>query len=342
MKKSNLVLLVVVVVLTILVVTLYLTKNIDKQSVLRDFAVEDTASISKIFLADKNNNSVTLERIDGVWYVNETYKARKDFIDVLLSTIKNVEVSAPVPEASLNKVLKDLSVTGIKAEIYVDDKIAKTYYVGGVTQNSTGTYMILEGSDFPFVMQIPGFAGYLTVRYLPDVKEWRERVVFNYQFEDMAKVIVDYGLNPDDGFILYNYGDNKFGLTDANGKTVDFPVDTIAIKEYLGRIKFIAFEAFISEELQKHKLDSLSKEPVVGSFKIEDRKGNPKSFEVYLRQNINYAVDEEGVPFEWDIDRVYGIVNDNTEVVLLQYYVIDPITKTINDFNLQRPKEEKL
>lgn len=342
MKKSNLVLLVIVVVLTIIVVTLYFRNNVDKQSVLRDFAVEDTARITKIFLADKNDNSVKLEKIDGVWYVNDIYKARKDFINVLLTTIKNVEVNAPVPEASLDKVLKELSVKGIKTEIYQDDKLVKTYYVGGVTQNSTGTYMILEGSDLPFVMHIPGFAGYLTVRYLPDVKEWRERIIFNYRFENIAKVIVDYGKNPSDGFILHNYGDNKYGVVRADESAVDFLVDTVAIKEYLSAIKFIAYEALISENLQKHKLDSLSKEPMIAKFEIEDKKGNSKSFKIYYRQNVNIVVDEQGIPYDWDVDRLYGIVNNDTEVVFLQYYVLDPITKTINDFNLNRPKPKPL
>ena len=38
---------------------------------LRDFAVQDTASVTKIFLADKKGRSVTLERkATGGWTVN--------------------------------------------------------------------------------------------------------------------------------------------------------------------------------------------------------------------------------------------------------------------------------
>ncbi|MDD2634366.1 MAG: DUF4340 domain-containing protein [Bacteroidales bacterium] len=342
MKKSNLVLLVVVVVLAIIVVILFFRNKHNPKSVLRDFAVEDTASINKIFLADKNNNSVKLEKIDGVWFVNDTYRARKDFVNVLLTTMKNVEVNAPVPEARLDKVLKELSVKGIKTEIYQDDKLTKTYYVGGVTQNNTGTYMILEGSDVPFIMHIPGFAGYLTVRYLPDVKEWRERIIFDYQFKDIAKVSVSYGKNQSDGFVLHNYGDNKYGINMPDESNVSFMVDTVAIKEYLSAVKFIAYETLINEDLQEHKLDSLSKEPMVAKYEVEDRKGNLKSFKTYYRQNVNYSVDEQGVPYDWDVDRLYGIVNDGTEVVFLQYYVLDPITKTIYDFDLNRPKPKPL
>lgn len=334
MKKSNLILLVIVGILTIVVITIYFWENNDKQRVYRDFAVEDTASINKIFLADKNNNSVTLERKGTGWIVNEKYEARRALINVLLTTIRNIEISSPVPKPRVEKVLKDLSVQGIKTEIYQNDKLVKTYYVGGVTMDNTGTYMIMEGSDVPFILALPNFSGYLTVRYLPDIKEWRERVIFNYSVDQIAQVKVEYGNNPDDGFIAYCSEDKKYSITKIDGSKVDFPVDSLAIKEFISRSKFIAFEAFIKEELQQHKLDSLLNQPMAARFEVVDRDGNAKSFRTYLRPNINQAFDTDGNLYEWDIDRLYGIVNNDSEVVFLQYYVIDPITLTINDFNL--------
>ena len=130
MKKSNLILLIALIVLIGVVVVVYFHDKGETKSVFRDFVVEDTASIDKIFLADRNS-SVTLERINNVWMVNGKYPARKDYINVLLTTMRNLEVTAPVPEAKLDKVLKDLSVTGIKTQIYQNGKLYKTYYVGG-------------------------------------------------------------------------------------------------------------------------------------------------------------------------------------------------------------------
>jgi hypothetical protein len=337
MKKSNVVLLIIVVVLAAIVAVVYFWENADEQKVLRDFAVEDTASIDKIFLANRNS-SVTLEKIDGVWMVNKEYLVRKDLINVLLSTIRNVEVSSPVPDAKLDKVLKDLSVTGIKAQIYQKGDLVKTYYVGGVTPDNTGTYMIMEGSDLPFVTQISGFTGYLTVRYLPDVNEWRSRVVFNYRFDQIAKVAVEYPRNPEDGFTVYSNGDNTYGITKPDGSPVNFAVDTVQIKEYIGRVKFIGFEALISEEFQEHKLDSLLKEPMAVRYEVEDRSGKVTSFRAYLRKNINQAVDDEGNLYDWDIDRLYGVINDDSEVIFLQYYILDPISWSIQNFRLDRLK----
>ncbi len=334
MKKSNLVLLIVVVVLTIAVVVIYFWDRGDTQAVYKDFAVEDTASVDKIFLADRNN-SVLLEKINGVWMVNGKYNAREDFINVLLKTFHDIEVSAPVSKSKLDMVMKSLSVKGIKTQIYQNGDLTKTYYVGGVTPNNTGTYMIMEGSELPFVTHIPGFSGYLTVRYLPDVKEWRERIIFNYDYKDIAKVTVDYPQNSSSGFVISSYGNNEFQLTNIDGTPVEFDVDTLAIKTYLGSVKFLGFEAFISEDLQEHKLDSLLNEPMTGRFMIEDQQGNLNSFRTYPRQNINNAFDDDGNLYKWDIDRLYGIVHDDSEVVLLQYYTIDHILWDINRFRLK-------
>ena len=41
-----------------------------------DFSVKDTASIGKIFIADRANHSVSLTRNGGYWLVNGKYRTR--------------------------------------------------------------------------------------------------------------------------------------------------------------------------------------------------------------------------------------------------------------------------
>jgi hypothetical protein len=335
MKKTNLILLIALVIVIAIVAVIYFVDNKSETTVLRDFAVEDTASIDKIFLADKENNSVTLERENGYWMVNGTYKARKDYINVLLTTIKKLEVSAPVPEAKLDKVLRDLSSKQIKCEIYQNGENTKTYYVGGVTEDNAGTYMIMEGSELPFVMHIPGFTGFLTVRYLPYINEWRERIVFNYKFEDIREVAVEYPSNPDDSFIAISNGDNTYDFKNLDGSDVQFEFDTMKVKEYVSRVKFIGFEAYILDEIQQFKIDSLAQEPLAGKFSVTDKNGETKVLKTYLRQNTAGSMDDNGELYPYDIDRLYGVINDDTEAVLLQYYVIDPITFRKSDFAIE-------
>ncbi|MCK9255125.1 MAG: DUF4340 domain-containing protein [Bacteroidales bacterium] len=331
MKKTNIILLIIILVLVIITSGLYFIQNSSNQTSYRDFAVQDTASVDKIFIADKNNNTVLLERKDNYWEANKSFTARRDLTNLLLETFYRIEVSSPVPQSKLDKVLKDISVRGVKCEIYQNGKIAKTYYIGGVTDDNIGTYMIMEGSEQPFIIRIPGFNGFLNVRYNTDINEWREKLIFNYKVQDIAKVVVEYSNFSENSFIAINNGNNSFDLTEINGNKIGFDFDTLKVKTFISSCKLIGFDAFISDSLQQEKYDSLSSLPFVAKYSVEDMQGNIKSFKTYLRQNITKLLDDDGNLYDWDIDYLYGILDDKT-VVLLQYYIIDPIATTKSSF----------
>ena len=51
------------------IVAIYMATNKDKSTIkqeLRDFTVQDTSAIDKIFLVDKASNSILLERLKGI------------------------------------------------------------------------------------------------------------------------------------------------------------------------------------------------------------------------------------------------------------------------------------
>lgn len=337
MNKKNLILIIVlsVIIITItLIIVIPKTQN-EQKNILRNFAVEDTASITKIFLADMNNNTVLLERKDNYWSLNEKYIARKDLINILLETIKNIEITAPVAETKYTNIIKDISSLGTKVEIYQNDKLSKVYYVGKDDSHSMNTYMILDKSEKPFAVNIPGFSGFLSVRYLPIVEEWREKIIFDYQKNNIQKINIYYPENPEANFTLnYNNIDN-FEILDANLKKVNFEIDTLWVKELIDRIKFVGFEAFLDYDIQKQKLDSLSKEPIINKFEITNTEGEKTTLKTYKRKNIGNLVDNDGIVFEWDVDNLYGVVSKNNqeEVILLQYYTFDEICFALTDFD---------
>ncbi|MFQ3579121.1 MAG: DUF4340 domain-containing protein [Bacteroidales bacterium] len=325
MKKTNIILLIIIVLVGLISLIVYYTQTKDTARVYRDFAVEDTASINKIFLADKQGNTITLERKDEYWMVNDKYKARRDLIDVLLTTIKNLEVTMPVPESKLDFVLRSIAAYGIKTEIYQNNKLVKTYYVGGAPENNIGTYMILEGSDVPFVVSIPGFSGFLTIRYNTEINEWRERIIFNYKIEDIYQVKMHYPDQPENSFIAVRNSATNYDLLNYDGSSVNFKFDTLKVKDYIARAKFFGFEAFILDSLQKFKRDSLLTQPMVFEMSVVDVNENKKSFKAYYRQNLDKLLDDNGELYPFDIDRMYAIVDDK-EVVLIQFYVVDQYT----------------
>src|SRR5271156_950833 len=74
-----------------------------------DFAVQDTASITKIFMADKRSTSVTLTKVKpGEWKVNGRFDVRSDAITNLLTTIKMLAVKNIVDPRGAPTVIKNL------------------------------------------------------------------------------------------------------------------------------------------------------------------------------------------------------------------------------------------
>ncbi|MGZ4033712.1 MAG: hypothetical protein ACXVP4_02520, partial [Bacteroidia bacterium] len=174
---------------------------------MRNFAVADTASITKIFLADKEGRTITLERHpEGNWTVNQKYAVRMDALQTLLETIKRVDVKEPVGKKAQDNVIKRLAAKAVKCEIYQNDVLTKAYYVGTETQDNTGTFMIkidpetMKTAEKPFVTYIPGFEGYLTTRYFTEEQGWRDRTVFKYNPLDIKSVKMETPLSPEKGY----------------------------------------------------------------------------------------------------------------------------------------------
>ena len=96
------------------------TLNVDETA----FAVDDTASIGKIFIADMQGKKVILERQKNFWIVNGKFPVRNDYMEMLLSTIKRVTINYPVPQTAMNMVVKEMASHNKKVEIY--DRNGKT------------------------------------------------------------------------------------------------------------------------------------------------------------------------------------------------------------------------
>lgn len=178
-----------------------------------NFAVEDTAAIGKIFLADHDGKTVTLERMNkSEWRVNKKYKARPDAINNLLATVNKITMLYRFPRNAVKPVIQNLASRGIKAEIYDKSGIKiKCYYVGGNNNDETATYFIMENANEPYPCHIPSFNGTVRVRYFTDELDWRDRYVFALQPEDIESVVLDYPLQKSHSFKLFRK-DNDFAV----------------------------------------------------------------------------------------------------------------------------------
>lgn len=341
--KKNLPLIIIALVLAVVAGAVYWLNSGSGTlgNAAEDFAVEDTASISKIFLADKAGNQSTLERQDdGSWTLNGKYVARQDAINTLLKTMKSLEVKSPVGKNARNTVIKDMAARSVKVEVYTSYKSSpdKVYYVGGSTMNNMGTYMLVEDAETPYVMHIPGFTGYLTTRYFTEENKWRSTRLFSTDVTGIESVKMEYMAKPESSFEIALGGGNEVSVRSLQYNTEVESFDTAAVWQYLSNFKSINYEAVL--DFDEQKVDSILGTQVIFQISLKERSGKETLLKAY-RKRSRYKegaiTDQES---EYDVDRMYANVNGEKEIVLIQFFVFDRLLRELQYFETD-PKTMK-
>ncbi|PKP17602.1 MAG: hypothetical protein CVU05_15235 [Bacteroidetes bacterium HGW-Bacteroidetes-21] len=304
------------------------TSTIRKE--LRDFAVPDTASVDKVYMSDKLNQTVTLERKNGVWMVNNKFVARKDAMYVLLKTIARLDIKAPVPKAMLNTVISQMAARSVKVEIYQKGDLTKTFYVGGPTADEQGTFMMLENSSAPFIMQIPGFFGYLSTRFFIEEYLWRDNTLFKTQYKDIRSVSIQYPQGPASSYSVLKNGSNQFEIKDVAQKIIQ-PIDTFQTRDYLSRFQLIAYEGLLYN-ITPERVDSLNKAVPYAIVTLTTNENQITEATIWKVPNYAKAVLFDGTVPEFDPDRMYARMKGDPSIFTVQYYIFDPLLKTTDYF----------
>lgn len=311
------------------------------------FAIEDTTSVTRIFLADKRDNVVSLKKeSNGQWMLNDTLKARNEAVEILLRTMNGLAVKAPVSKTSYNNVITRLAANSVKVEVYQmvyrinmwdkiklfpHEKCTKVYYVGHPTPDNLGTFMMIEGSDTPFVVYLPGLRGYVSARFSALPGDWRDHTIFRTPPDMLQFIRLEFPGEPDQSFLLEKEGSSTIKITQsATGKVLE-RFDTARVVEFVNAYKFIAFESPL-EAAEPAKLDSVTRSQPAHIITIGDVDGKVKSVKTFRRPNYDKQADLDDIIYPWDINRMYALIDDGHELVLVQYFVFDEITRPLSFF----------
>ncbi len=347
MKKYRLTI-IFTILLTLLAVALLLTsRNGTMRQQENDFAVNDTSNITKIFLADKNNHTVKLQRLDeGSWKLNDKYAASSDLVPILLKTLLTIDVKAPVVKAARNNIIRALAVKSVKIEVYQEvyrinlfgriklfphEKCTRTYYVGDATMDNMGTFMLMEGSEEPYIVYIPGFRGFVATRYTAMEIDWRDHTIFSSKLPDIKSVSLQFSEKPEYSFSITNNNNRSFSLASLTDSRPLVRFDTLKVIEYLGSFRRINFESFLND-IPKKEQDSIKSLPPTFLITLNDKMGTQHILKAWRRKALQGELDIEGKPTEWDRDRMYALVEDTGDFVAIQYFVFDRLLAPITWF----------
>ena len=336
-----------VLILAVIAVLLVLQNRKGTLSEKGQFAVEDTASVTKIFLADKRDNMVLLAKdSSGIWQLNDTLKARQEAVNILLKTMKGLAVKAPVSKNSYNNVITRLAANSVKVEVYQNvfridlfdkiklfqhEKLTKVYYVGHPTPDNMGTFMMIEGSDTPFVVYLPGLRGYVSARYSAIPGDWRDHTIFRTPPDDVKFIKLEFPSEPAESFLLEKEGRSTIRITQLSSGKILERFDTASVVQFVSAYKFIAFESPL-DAMEPKVMDSVRGSKPAHIITVGDVSGKVKSIKTFRRPNYDKQEDLDGNIYPWDINRMYALIDDDREMVLVQYFVFDEITRPLSYF----------
>lgn len=280
-NKHNLILLFILITLSIAYYFLIVRKGdstLDPDEV--GFAIADTAAVQSIrfvrMSSDVKQAELSLTRQGNGWLVNGKFPAVQAKVDILLQTLKQIEVREPILEQAKQNMLNLLKQENTEVEIRMQNSDVKRYYVGTHTPDHKGSFMLLQGADNMYVTYIPGFAGYVNTRYSSQEDDWRELLLFSSSSEILQSVSVEYST-----------GEGSFSLQRAS---VDAPWTRVGISDSQSVENYIAGFGKMIAESRAEKYYPGKKEVLLGQtpdilYTVQNFGGEPFTLKLWYRDD---------------------------------------------------------
>jgi len=302
----------------------------------KDFAIEDTAAVSKIFLSKPDGKRILLTRTNGSeWMVNNSFPARKDAVELILKTLIDIKVNGVVAQDEMEYAIKTLATRGTKVEFYTtDSKPEKTWYIGDPTTSRMGTQMLLEKdgkkSSKPYITHLIMERGFLGTRFFLDETLWKDRIVMKCNPKEIKSIQINHTSDTSASYKIEQYELAKFRITNLdNNSTSELP-SQIAVpyfKEF-----FAVYYEYMDEKSPVTLLDSIYS--ALPRHKVMVTMMDGKTYDI---KSYNMPVQEgselDGVVVDYHPERMYIYTSNLGSAVypVVQNLTFDKLVPTLKD-----------
>ncbi|MBO4307336.1 MAG: DUF4340 domain-containing protein [Bacteroidales bacterium] len=349
MKKRNII--IIGAILALGIATFVVWKIYERKSTFRqDFQIEAAAypdAVTKIYMADKENNQVLLEYKDSIWMVDGKWPANQRMVELLLETLSDMRIRSSVNKAAVENVVKLMAARSVKVEVYYKDHRINWFkgkfrlfpfihkeviYVGHDTQDMLATYMLREGDKIPFIVHIPGFRGCLSPRFVVGDLAWRSHSIVSLPVQKIASVELLIPSMPEESFRIERDGEGfVFNLLNPPTRVEGF--DTARVAQLLSSFVNLNFDEY-ARAVPKVELDTTFSRDPRTILRITDVSGKTKELKTYIKYSNPddlRAMPDTTMYEVFDLNRLYAIL-DNSDTVLIQYYSFDNILQPASFF----------
>ena len=314
------------------------SQNLKKLSTI--FAIKDTETVTKIFMADMFGEKVLLSKTEAGWLVDQDKPAADYKINNLLATLSSIQIAQPISKQMQPVIIEMLAVESVKVEVYANqplftifgkpfftkERLIKTYFFGDATPTSLGSYASLQGMSEPYVIAKPGFRGYVSPIFSPKPIDWFSHKIFSTKLTQIQKAsFVDFE-HPENSFFVEKAGPRNFSLFDSHNNLVK-EYDTTLLINMLSEFRERNYELFLQKMTQAER-DSIIQSKIFKTISIVDVDNQTTIMNLY-HQIDSGSLYEDGklikeVHYENNKDRCYAIMNNNTgEIFTVQFFHFD-------------------
>lgn len=294
-----------------------------------DFAVVDVDKITEIKIFS-NANELMLKKEFNSWKVNNKYQVKDNNIENLLAVINRISLLSPVSKVEREQVATILKSDGSLVEIRKGNRVLKRFYVSKPAMNKNRTYMMMEKSEEPYIVHIPSSKELVASWFVINENYWRDKTIFNYKPQEIKSIAIEYPSQNEKSFRLINYNDGTFTLQSVAESEFIENFDVEKVARYFTYYQGIVFENVLSD-FSNNYIDSVKISTPQLIISVESVNGNKNSLKIF-RKPAEKELDEFGQKAKYDYNRAYAVFNESSELILIQYYIFDPLFKEIDYF----------
>ena len=230
------------------------TVDVDK-NLFKDFDLKD---INQVTMASKNGN-VFLKFNGSKWTVNEQFNADASMIQVLFATLQQAEPKRPVSPSLSDSVSRSLKEGGVHVSLSSPEGEEMSFFAGG-NDKKTQAFFCLDGADAtPYIMSIPGYRVYVTGIFEMPESEWKDKLVFGFNWRNFESLEAAFPESHDKGFKV-SMRDNYFGIDGIAS------VDTARLNQFLDDVSLLTAVNFVDQPI----FDDSSTPPPTISITVRD------------------------------------------------------------------------
>lgn len=273
------------------------------------FALEDTAAVTAIRLI-KTQEGETITTIDlrkneeGIWIVNQTYRAFEPQIGYLLTTLHRLQVKEILTGKGLESAEKIINLMNTRVEIEGPNGPIKTYILGTSARDSKGSLMQLEGASQPFIVERPDLQGFINPFFTIDVDIWRERLLWRATVQELNEIRMEWPAEPSRNFWITQEDERPWTLQPGG----EAP-NQEKLAAYLDQFQGAVFAESFAARRDPEKLGELKEiEPDIRFF-LGYTDGREVEVVLYLQPD--------------NPNSYYGWVVGEEELYTIQHYVFD-------------------